>query len=87
MQARQAKRGFFDGSVHSVRDQGETQVRRRIATYIRCKNYARYEQDKENADFSMGAYTAYVTEKKRKYDEVLRRRFIIFSLCWFLESP
>ena len=35
-------------------------------------NYARYEQDKENADFSSGAYKAYVTEKKRKFDKVLQ---------------
>ncbi|MBQ4268945.1 MAG: hypothetical protein IJB97_04780 [Clostridia bacterium] len=32
----------------------------------------RYEQDKENAALSKGAYLSYATEPKRKFDEVLR---------------
>ena len=33
----------------------------------------RYKQDKENAALMQGAYCAYVTKSKRKFDNVLRR--------------
>ena len=49
-----------------------SQVRRRIAKHFIGFSVRKYKQDKENEQFSTGAYTAYVTEKKRKFDAVLR---------------
>ena len=57
----------------------------------RCTWVRRYEQDKESADWTTGAYyTTYVTGHKRKLDTVLRRIYtattrLIFSVM--LSTP
>ena len=45
---------------------------KRCCPNLTAVKMGRYKQDKENAALMQGAYLAYVTKSKRKFDKVLR---------------
>ncbi|MBQ7949141.1 MAG: hypothetical protein IJ284_05205 [Clostridia bacterium] len=77
MQARRGKCGFPDGRVLSLASKQRRYEQFKARRVRRTVKRDSCEQDKENAAFPTGAYKWYVTEGKRKFDEVLRSKYLV----------